>query len=118
MAYRHQFRFIAAPEDGDRDEALAPLTRRLMAQMEEDLGTRLDWVAIDHFDSGHPHSHILLRGVDEHGDRLVIARDYLASGLRARACDLVARDLGPRSEREMAFTHMPSAAFSGKFLLL
>lgn len=98
---RHQFRFIVAPENGERYEDLKPLVRRLMAQMEEDLGTRLDWVAVDHFNTGHPHSHILLRGVDERGDNLVIARDYIGRGLRERAAELVELDLGPRTDREI-----------------
>ena len=98
---RHQFRFIVAPEDGNRYEDLKPLVRRLMTQMEEDLGTRLEWVAVDHYNTGHPHSHILLRGVDQNGDNLVIARDYIGRGLRERAAELVELDLGPRSDREI-----------------
>lgn len=98
---RHQFRFIVAPEDGDRYEDLKPLVRRLMTQMEEDLDTRLEWVAVDHYNTGHPHSHILLRGVDQNGDNLVIARDYIGRGLRERAAELVELDLGPRSDREI-----------------
>jgi type IV secretory pathway VirD2 relaxase len=101
---RHQFRFIVSPEDGDRYEDLKPLTRRLMAQMEEDLGTRLDWVAVDHFNTAHPHTHIVLRGRDAQGKDLVIARDYLTSGIRERAADLIELDLGPRSDREIADT--------------
>lgn len=99
---RHQFRFIVAAEDGAEYEDLKPLTRRLMAQAEKDLGARLDWVAVDHFNTGHPHTHILLRGKDEHGKDLVIAREYIARGLRERAIELVTLDLGPRSEREIA----------------
>lgn len=98
---RHQFRFIVSAEDGAEYEDLRPLTRRLMAQMEADLGTRLDWVAVDHFDTGHPHTHILLRGVDERGANLVIAREYVAHGIRARAAELVTLDLGPRTTREI-----------------
>src|SRR5882724_1558569 len=62
---RHQFRFIVAPEDGAEYEDLKPLTRRLMAQMEQDLDTKLEWVAVDHYNTGHPHTHIILRGKDE-----------------------------------------------------
>lgn len=79
---RHQFRFIVAPEDGAQYDDLEPLVRRLMTRMEGDLGTRLDWIAVDHFNTGHPHSHILLRGVDDEGKDLVIARDYISQGLR------------------------------------
>ncbi len=96
---RHQFRFIVSPEDGGDYEDLKPLARRLMARAEEDLGSRLDWVAVDHFNTGHPHTHIILRGKDDSGRDLIIARDYLSHGLRERACELVDLDLGPRSDR-------------------
>lgn len=98
---RHQFRFIVAPEDGAEYDDLRPLTRRLMARVEEDLGTRLDWVAVDHFNTGHPHTHIVVRGIDASGKDLVIARDYLTGGMRERAAELVDLDLGPRSDREI-----------------
>ncbi|HEX2654783.1 MAG TPA: conjugal transfer protein TraI, partial [Xanthobacteraceae bacterium] len=74
---RHQFRFIVAPEDGAELTELKPFVRDLMRQMEVDLGPRLDWVAVDHFNTSHPHSHIVVRGKDERGQDLVIARDYI-----------------------------------------
>lgn len=98
---RHQFRFIVSAEDGAQYDDLKTLTRRFMAQMESDLGTQLDWVAVDHFNTGHPHTHILLRGVDDRGKDLIIARDYLSSGMRERLADLVTLDLGPRSDLEI-----------------
>jgi len=101
---RHQFRFIVSPEDGDQYEDLKPLTRRLMGRLEEDLGTKLDWVAVDHFNTGHPHTHIVVRGKDDRGADLVIARDYMTTGIRERAAELVDLDLGPRTHREIAQT--------------
>jgi type IV secretory pathway VirD2 relaxase len=98
---RHQFRFIVAPEDGAEYDDLRPFVRRLMTQMEEDLGTRLEWVAVDHYNTGHPHSHIILRGKDNRGQDLVIAREYITKGLRERAAELVTLDLGPRSDLEI-----------------
>ena len=94
---RHQFRFIVSPEDGAEYDDLRDLTRRLMARMEEDLGTKLDWVAVDHFNTGHPHTHIILRGRDDRGQDLIIAREYIAQGMRERAAELVDLDLGPRT---------------------
>ena len=98
---RHQFRFIVSPEDGDQYSDLKPFVRRLMTQMEEDLGTKLDWVAADHRDTGHPHSHIMLRGKDDRGENLIIAREYIAHGFRERASALVSLDLGPRTDLEI-----------------
>src|SRR3546814_13860708 len=98
---RHQFRFIVSPEDGEQYDDLKPLTRRLMAQMEQDLGTKLDWVAVDHFNTCHPHTHIVIRGKDEPGRDLVIGREYLTQGLRERAAELVSLDLGPRTDLDI-----------------
>jgi hypothetical protein len=97
---RHQFRFIVSPEDGDQYEDLKPLTRRLMERMEQDLGTKLDWVAVDHFNTGHPHTHIWCeegRWRQGSGD----CQGLYDQGLRERAIELVDLDLGPRTEREV-----------------
>jgi len=98
---RHAFRFIVSPEDAGEIGDLKGFTRDLMGRMEADLGTRLDWVAVDHWDTDNPHSHVMLRGVDDTGRDLVIARDYIAHGFRLRACELATELLGPQTEREM-----------------
>lgn len=95
---RHQFRFIVSADDGAEYDDLKSLTRRLMRQMEIDLGTRLDWVAVDHHNTGHPHTHVILRGKDEKGQNLVIAPDYITQGIRERAAEIVTLDLGPRTD--------------------
>ena len=98
---RHQFRFIVAAEDGVALGSLRPFTRRLMRQMEQDLDTVLDWVAVDHYNTGHPHTHVVVRGVTDEGKILYIAGNYIAHGIRARASDLVTRELGRQSELEV-----------------
>ncbi|WP_077147538.1 relaxase/mobilization nuclease RlxS [Sphingopyxis sp. KK2] len=98
---RHQFRFIVSVEEGDLYDDLRPFVRRLMTAMEDDLGTKLEWVAVDHFNTGHPHSHIMLRGKDDRGENLVIARDYIAHGIRARASEIATLDLGPKTRLEI-----------------
>ncbi|MGE0769817.1 MAG: DUF3363 domain-containing protein [Hyphomicrobiaceae bacterium] len=98
---RHQFRFIVAAEDGVALGDLKPFTRRLMGQMEQDLDTTLDWVAVDHYNTGHPHTHVVVRGLTDDGKILYIAGNYIAHGIRARASDLVTRELGRQSELEV-----------------
>lgn len=98
---RHQFRFIVAAEDAVEYEELRGPTRRLMTQMERDLGTKLDWVAVDHFNTGHPHTHVILRGKDDDGHDLIIAREYIAHGMRRRASEIVTLDLGLRTDLEI-----------------
>jgi type IV secretory pathway VirD2 relaxase len=99
---RHHFRLIVSPEDAAQLADLPAFARALMRQAEVDLGTRLDWVAVEHRDTAHPHLHVLVRGIADDGRDLVIARDYLARGLRRRAEGLVTLELGPRSAREIA----------------
>ena len=98
---RHHFRFIISPEDAGEMTDLKAFTRDLARQMESDLNTRLDWVAVDHWNTDNPHVHLLVRGVDEEGADLVISRDYISQGLRSRAEELVAIELGPKPEQEI-----------------
>jgi type IV secretory pathway VirD2 relaxase len=98
---RHQFRLIVSPEDAGQLDDLRTYTRHLMARMEADLGTRLEWVAVDHWNTDNPHTHVVLRGKDDTGKDLIIARDYIAEGMRMRASDLATEWLGPRTELEI-----------------
>lgn len=98
---RHQFRFIVSPEDAEQLDDLRTYTRHLMARMEADLGTRLEWVAVDHWNTDNPHTHVVLRGKDDTGKDLIISRDYIAEGMRRRASELTTEWLGPRTELEM-----------------
>ena len=98
---RHHFRFIVSPEDAPAMGDLKGFTRELMSRMEQDLGTRLDWRAVEHWNTDNPHVHIIVRGVAEDGQNLVISRDYIREGMRAQARDIITRELGPRSELEV-----------------
>ena len=80
---------------------LRAFTRDLARQMEADLGTKLDWVAVDHWNTDNPHVHMLVRGVDQDGQDLVISRDYISRGLRSRAEEFVSIELGPKPEHEV-----------------
>jgi type IV secretory pathway VirD2 relaxase len=102
---RHQFRFIVSVEDAGELEDLRGYTREFMQRISTDLETRLDWVAVDHWDTDNPHTHIVLRGRAGEGrgkgQDLVIAPDYMAHGMRMRASELTTEWLGPRTELEI-----------------
>ena len=98
---RHHFRFIVSPEDAAQLADLRTFTRELMADVERDLGTRLDWVATDHWNTDNPHVHVLIRGKADDGQDLVISRAYISRGFRDRAAERVTLELGPRSELEI-----------------
>ncbi|KGJ08576.1 DUF3363 domain-containing protein [Paracoccus versutus] len=98
---RHHFRFIVSPEDAADMADLKRFTRDFMAQVEKDLGTELDWIAVDHWNTDNPHVHVILRGRADDGKDLVISRDYIREGLRGRAQDLITQELGPRHDHEI-----------------
>ena len=97
---RHHFRFIVAPEDSSELLSLTEFTQDLVGQMETDLETKLDWVAANHYDTGQPHTHLVIRGVRDNGKDLVIPRQYISQTLRQRAQDLVEMELGPVTQIE------------------
>lgn len=98
---RHHFRFIVSPEDAVEMTDLKSFTRDLMHQAETDLGTKLDWIGVDHWNTEHPHIHVIARGRADDGGDLVIARDYISDGMRARAQDLITQELGHRTDRDI-----------------
>jgi len=98
---RHHFRFIVSPEDAAQLKDLRAFTRELMADVERDLGTRLDWVATDHWNTDNPHVHVLIRGKAEDGQDLVISRAYISRGFRDRAAERATLELGPRTELQI-----------------
>jgi type IV secretory pathway VirD2 relaxase len=98
---RHHFRFIVSPEDAPTMADLKTFTRKLMQEAERDLGTKLDWAAVDHWNTDNPHIHVVVRGKLANGKDLVISRDYISRGFRLRAAELVSLELGPRTEQEI-----------------
>jgi len=102
MDDRHQFRVIVSPEDGKELGDLRSYTRNVMAQMERDLGTKLDWVAANHYDTANPHSHVVIRGVTETGSTLIIPRDYISHGIREAAEHIATLELGPTTQIDVA----------------
>lgn len=95
---RH-FRFIVTPEHDVGD--MQSFTRDLMQRVEHDLGTKLEWFAVVHEDSGIPHAHVMVRGRDESGEHLHINGKYLAHGIRGHAQELATQRLGERSREEI-----------------
>ncbi|MCK9509599.1 MAG: relaxase/mobilization nuclease and DUF3363 domain-containing protein [Pigmentiphaga sp.] len=98
---RHQFRLIVSPEDAEQLDDLRTYTRHLMDRMEADLGTQLEWVAVDHWNTDNPHTHVVLRGKADTGEDLIISRDYIGQGMRERASELATEWLGLRTELEI-----------------
>ena len=108
----HQFRIIVSPEDSKEMKDLTGFTRKLMAQAENDLGTQLDWVAVNHFDTAQPHIHIVLRGRDLHNHDLYVDRKYITEGLRYRAEEIVSKSLGSKRWRDITALQLRATSWN------
>ena len=98
---RHHFRFIISPEHGDRIADLKDFTREIMGRVSADLGEpTMNWIAVCHFDTDQPHAHVLIRGRRADGRDLVIPRDYVGYGFRARAQEVAQERLGDLSRQD------------------
>lgn len=98
---RHHFRFVISPENAVDLADLRSFTRELMKDVERDLDTGLDWIAVDHWNTDNPHVHILIRGRADDDQDLVISRQYISQGFRQRAAERLTLELGRRSEHEI-----------------
>jgi type IV secretory pathway VirD2 relaxase len=100
-ADRHHFRFIISPEHGDRIADLKGYAREVMRRVADDLGQpELQWIGTCHFDTDQPHAHVLVRGKRASGKDLVIPRDYIGYGFRARAQEVAHELLGDLSRAD------------------
>ena len=73
-----------------------------MAQVEKDLGRSLIWTAVNHHNTEHSHVHVVVRGVDRNGKEVRFPRDYIKEDMQARAAQIMTRELGVRTEFDIA----------------
>lgn len=97
---KHHFRFIISPENSHKLN-MNEFAEELVKRMEQDLNTHLDCIMVHHYNTDTPHTHLLVRGVDDQGRDLVISRDYIGNGVRGRASEIATEQLGYRSELEI-----------------
>ena len=100
-ADKRHFRLIISAEDGEALGDLRPMIREVMAGLEAKLGTKLEWLGIDHWDTDNPHTHVLVRGRRADGQDLFIPSRILSHGIREHAQEVVTRVLGPRLEADL-----------------
>src|SRR5262245_45628360 len=96
---------IISPEFGERLDPQRH-TRELLSGMETDLGVDLEWLAVAHFNTGHPHVHIALRGRTDTRP-LRLQRDYIKAGIRKHAEELTTEQLGFRTELDATRSRTP-----------
>lgn len=98
---RHHWRFIVSPENGHQIDNFQGYIRGVMKLVEKDLQTSLQWTAAVHYDTDDVHAHVIVRGVNDRGQDLVIGQDYIKEGFRRRAQEVATELLGERSLEEI-----------------
>ena len=96
---RHHWRVIVSPQEGETVD-LKAFTRDLANRLEEHFGTRLEWAAVVHVNTPHPHVHLLIRGLRDDGRDLRMTRDDVAEHLGRLAAGGLAARLGLKGEAE------------------
>jgi hypothetical protein len=94
------FRIFLSPESNK--VPLETLTRTFMKKLELETGKKLYWVAADHHNTAHHHTHILINGVDQNGRDVFIPRDLIKTLMRESARDICTSLVGSRSRADMA----------------
>ena len=107
---RRLFKLILSPEFGHRLD-LQQFTRDLIQGIEQRTGTKLEWVAVVHNNTEHPHVHVALRGVAG-GQDLRLDRDLIRNGMREHAERLCTLALGYRTEQDVLEAQRKEVGFS------
>jgi len=94
------WKIIISPEMAHKLD-LKEHVRAIMGHVEKDLGARLEWVAIDHYNTDNPHAHIVIRGIDRQGQELRIKKEYFTQGFRLRSQQEATQVLGFRLKEDI-----------------
>ena len=94
------WKVIISPEQGYKLD-LKEHIKEVMSQVEKDLGTKIQYVACDHYNTDQPHVHVAMRGVRDDGTMLRIDKEYLSVGIRARSKEIATRTLGLRLGKDI-----------------
>jgi hypothetical protein len=94
------YKIILSPENGDQLD-MEQYTRDFMKGLEQSEGRQFKWAAAVHYDTEHPHAHILIRGADENEKDVSFSRDTIKFGMRGQASRLATMELGHRTEQEI-----------------
>jgi hypothetical protein len=95
------FRIFLSPENGDKID-LKELAERFTRRVELQTGYKLLWQGACHYNTAHPHAHLLVNGVDKDGNEVVFSRDVVKTFMREISRDLCTSQIGARTRGEMS----------------
>jgi len=93
------FRIFLSPQSDKAD--LKDLAERFIAKLEKQTGYQLYWQRACHYDTAHPHAHLLINGVDKKGREIKFPKDVVKTFMRETARDLCTLQLGNRTQQDI-----------------
>ncbi len=92
---------MLSPDDASDLADLRDVVRTVMRDTAHELDRPLDWMAVDHANTGRLHAHVVLRGRDREGRPIDLDARRLHRRIRARAMAVLMRELGPDTDRAL-----------------
>lgn len=93
------FRIFLSP--GKTDISQQVLTRTFMKKLELQTGYKFTWLAASHYNTAHPHTHILINGIDKEGRDVFFSRDLIKTIMRDTARDICTSLAGERTRDQI-----------------
>jgi hypothetical protein len=93
------FRIFLSPQSDKT--TLTRLANDFIKKLEVQTGYKLYWQAANHYNTAHPHAHLLINGIDQYGKEVKFSKDMVKTFLRETARDLCTAQLGRRSREEL-----------------
>jgi type IV secretory pathway VirD2 relaxase len=76
------------------------LARGVMPGVEQEIGAGVEWIAVAHYNTGHPHVHIAMRAIDRKGREIRLPKEFVKHGIRRIAEDWCTQQLGYRTRAQ------------------
>jgi hypothetical protein len=98
MTDKH-FKFIISPESPAVN--CEALTKTLVKRLEAVMGRQFSWMAAVHTDTGHPHAHLLINGMDKNGRDVYFEKTLIKKTIREMSRQICTSMIGTRSAEEI-----------------
>ena len=93
------FRIFLSPQSNNVD--LQELTEKFIEKLQRQSGYRLFWQGACHYNTAHPHAHLLINGFDKTGKEVFFPRDMVKTFMRENARDICTLQIGGRSQQDI-----------------
>jgi len=95
------FRIILSPQSDKID--LKDMTEKFVKTLEQQTGYSFYWQAANHYDTPHPHAHLLINGKDKNGKEITkFPPDFVKTFMREYARNICTAQIGHRTASEIA----------------